>query len=193
MEKQNCHIPLTPFNNLCRHAIGSTFIAPNIATIKYWGKLEQKYNIPLNGSLSVTLDRNSIRSSTKITLYEPDIVTEELLLIDNISFVLNGKQEPILKKHKTGLEYFLDRGLDIQLENGGSVEASEYKKWCMIIESDNNFPTAAGMASSASGLACFTLALCDLFGYFDYTLSQVTKPDTETIDSQTTDMSMEIE
>lgn len=32
-------------------------IPVNIALIKYWGKLEPSLNIPLNSSLSLTLDR----------------------------------------------------------------------------------------------------------------------------------------
>jgi diphosphomevalonate decarboxylase len=35
-------------------------VAPNIALIKYWGKLNVDLNIPLNGSLSLTLDENDI-------------------------------------------------------------------------------------------------------------------------------------
>ena len=38
----------------------------NIALIKYWGKLEPNYNLPLNSSLSLTLDINDIYTQTKI-------------------------------------------------------------------------------------------------------------------------------
>jgi mevalonate pyrophosphate decarboxylase len=90
-----------------RFAIGKTSIAPNIATIKYWGKLEQEFNIPLNGSISYTLDRDLIRSSTEIRLVEPAFKSEKTL-IDNVSFMLNGKEEPFVGKHKTGLNFFLE-------------------------------------------------------------------------------------
>ena len=33
--------------------------APNIALIKYWGKSNLDLNIPLNSSLSITLDQNT--------------------------------------------------------------------------------------------------------------------------------------
>lgn len=53
-------------------------IAPNIALIKYWGKLEPILNIPLNSSLSLTLNRNDIYTLTSVKLnkeiHQKDIV-----------------------------------------------------------------------------------------------------------------------
>ena len=44
----------------------------------------------------------------------------------------------------------------------------------MYIESENNFNTAAGLASSSSGLSCLGFALANLYGLpknkIDYTL-----------------------
>lgn len=37
------------------------------------------------------------------------------------------------------------------------------EKWKIHICSENNFPTAAGLASSAAGYACFTVALTKLY------------------------------
>jgi len=34
----------------------------------------------------------------------------------------------------------------------------------IIIESENNFATASGLASSSSGLSCLSFALAELFG-----------------------------
>lgn len=45
--------------------------APNIALIKYWGKADQHLILPLNGSLSITLDSNVLSSKTTLILLEP--------------------------------------------------------------------------------------------------------------------------
>lgn len=42
--------------------------APNIALIKYWGKVDQDLILPLNGSLSITLDTNVLSSKTTVVL-----------------------------------------------------------------------------------------------------------------------------
>ena len=43
----------------------------------------------------------------------------------------------------------------------------EMLDWNVHICSENNFPTAAGLASSAAGYACLVYSLCKLFGIPD--------------------------
>lgn len=50
--------------------------APNIALIKYWGKSDQNLILPLNGSLSITLDTNVLSSKTTVVLLEQEKVRE---------------------------------------------------------------------------------------------------------------------
>ena len=45
----------------------------NIALIKYWGKADETYIIPMNNSLSVTLDR--FYTETKVT-FDPDFTED---------------------------------------------------------------------------------------------------------------------
>ena len=42
--------------------------APNIALVKYWGKKDEDLIIPLNTSLSVTLDKNVLKTKTSVLL-----------------------------------------------------------------------------------------------------------------------------
>lgn len=42
-------------------------------------------------------------------------------------------------------------------------EVSEITKWYVHICSENNFPTAAGLASSAAGYACLVYSLSKLY------------------------------
>lgn len=105
----------------------------NIALVKYWGKRDAALNLPTNGSLSMTLD--GMHTTTTVT-WDPALGADEA--------VVNGKTitgAPLAK-----LATFLDlvRGLG----------ASGYAR----LESVNNFPTAAGLASSASGFAALALA-----------------------------------
>ena len=47
----------------------------NIALIKYWGKRDTKLNLPLNSSVSVTLDQDDLRACTTVvasTSFESD-------------------------------------------------------------------------------------------------------------------------
>ena len=44
-----------------------THTAPtNIAVIKYWGKRDAKLNLPINSSVSVTLNQDDLRAKTTV-------------------------------------------------------------------------------------------------------------------------------
>jgi len=59
--------------------------APNIALIKYWGKSDQSLILPLNGSLSITLDNNVISTRTTIMLLSQKDIDEFSFLPEVVS------------------------------------------------------------------------------------------------------------
>lgn len=113
---------------------------PNIALIKYWGKRDPKLNLPAAGSLSITLD--TFATETTIAF---GAATDE--------FRLNGAAEPRAAARAFA---WLDRFRD-------PVDATLRAR----IETRNNFPTAAGLASSASGFAALALARAAALGTGD--------------------------
>lgn len=107
----------------------------NIALVKYWGKRPGNLNLPLVSSLSYTLD--GYGSKTHIALDEKD------------SLILNGKEKSGDEAKKTFAFLDLFR-----------APGEHYR-----VVSDNNIPTAAGVASSASGSAALTAAMIALKGW----------------------------
>lgn len=102
----------------------------NIALIKYWGKQDEARIIPYNASLSMTL--NNLYTETTIQASE------------EFSFILNGvkQSQAEAQKVKTFLKNF---ACDDEINK-------------VSIFSHNHVPTAAGLASSASGFAALTIA-----------------------------------
>ena len=98
----------------------------NIAFIKYWGKENEELIIPMNNSLSLTLDAFYTDTQVKFD----DSLETDILLID-----CEEQYETALKKAAVIL--------DLVREEAG---ITDYAK----IESINHVPTAAGLASSAS-------------------------------------------
>ncbi len=107
---------------------------PNIALAKYWGKLETGHNLPAVPSLSVTLA--GMATTTTVTF---DATLGEDL------FLLAGK--PAAAGPAQRVTALLDR---VRKASGRSERAR--------VESANDFPTAAGLASSASAFAALALA-----------------------------------
>jgi diphosphomevalonate decarboxylase len=105
---------------------------PNIALIKYWGVRDPALGLPYNSSFSVTLER--FRSRTLVEFGPP-----------GDTFVLNGAAAT--GKPREAVVEMLDR---IRAASGRSEGAT--------VTSSNNFPTASGLASSASGFAALALA-----------------------------------
>ncbi len=107
---------------------------PNLALAKYWGKLDREGNFPAVPSLSVTL--GGLATTTRVRF-------DAALAADRL--VLNGVETD-------GTELFravklMDR---VRAASGSELRAE--------IVSDNDFPTASGIASSASGFAALALA-----------------------------------
>ncbi|MBI2640987.1 diphosphomevalonate decarboxylase [Candidatus Roizmanbacteria bacterium] len=112
----------------------TTAVAPsNIALIKYWGKKDEKLRLPANGSISVNL---SNLTTTTTVEFRKDLKKDEV--------IINGKRDE--KKAERVMKH-LDR---IRKK----AKISDYAR----VVSQNNFPTAGGLASSASGFAALTVA-----------------------------------
>lgn len=118
-----------------RHAPSATAVAhPNIALAKYWGKREGEGNVPAVPSLSVTL---SGMTTTTTVAFEAGLATDVL----------------ILGGHETG-----GRPLQRASQLLDTVRAAAGISSRARITSANDFPTASGLASSASGFAALALA-----------------------------------
>ncbi len=112
----------------------------NIALVKYWGKRDEKLILPYNSSVSMTLDK-----FFTVTTVEFDKKYKE------DEFVLNGKkvfgiEAEQVKAHLDIVRSMAKIGLNAH------------------VQSENNFPTAAGLASSASGMAALTMAAAKAAG-----------------------------
>jgi diphosphomevalonate decarboxylase len=106
----------------------------NIALAKYWGKSDVPLNLPAVPSISLTLE--PMRTETTVTF-------DSALTDDQV--MLNG--EVATGKART-------RALKV-LDHVRAIAKIDHKA---RVESANNFPTASGLASSASGFAALVAA-----------------------------------
>ncbi len=122
----------------CR--VASAVACSNIALAKYWGKTDAVENLPAVPSLSLTLQ--SLRTRTTVQ-FEPALSSDELWL--------NGERA-------------LGRPLERVTRLLSEVRALASLEVRARVESVNEFPTAAGLASSASGFAALALAAAQASG-----------------------------
>ncbi|PID45610.1 MAG: diphosphomevalonate decarboxylase [Proteobacteria bacterium] len=117
----------------------SAYAPSNIALSKYWGKRDAERNLPLNSSLSISLADWGSHTTVAPSETGEDKVTH------------NGQ---VLAAE----DAFARRALDFaDLFRGDRDDA-------LCITTRNTIPTAAGLASSASGFAALTRALCGAYG-----------------------------
>jgi diphosphomevalonate decarboxylase len=117
------------------HMPTATAIAlPNIALIKYWGDRDPRLRLPSNGSISMNLA--GLYTRTSVT-FDPAFQADAL--------VLNGYS---LKGQA------LNRVSGLLAQVRHRVGFHQYAE----VTSENNFPTGAGIASSASAFAALALA-----------------------------------
>lgn len=106
----------------------------NIAFIKYWGRVDSALNLPANSSVSMCLD--SLTTTTTVLF-------DDVLLADEL--VLNGIP--------TG-----GRSLERVSRHLDAIRRVAGRSWRAKVVSRNNFPMAAGLASSAAAYAALTVA-----------------------------------
>ncbi len=112
----------------------------NIAFVKYWGNLDDSLRLPMNGSLSMTLD--AAHTTTTIH-FDAEYKTDRL--------TLNG--------HRANQTATLRAALHLDhLRQIANIDLPAK------IVSQNSFPTGAGIASSASGFAALTVAAAGALG-----------------------------
>jgi diphosphomevalonate decarboxylase len=110
------------------------FAHSNIALVKYWGKADVASNLPAVPSLSMTLDG----------MYTETVVTFDPTLDQDVCYLDN---RPSRDKEQTRFVKALDL---VRREANIRTKAR--------VKTRNNFPTASGLASSASGFAALILA-----------------------------------
>lgn len=106
----------------------------NIALAKYWGKSDVRLNLPAVPSISLTLDR--LTTETKVIF--DDTLREDELRLDG--------------RRATGEEMRRVTELLDRVRREARIKARAR------VTSRNSFPTAAGLASSASGFAALAAA-----------------------------------
>ncbi|KAK9958564.1 hypothetical protein ABG768_010677 [Culter alburnus] len=133
-----------------------TCTAPvNIAVIKYWGKRDEDLILPINSSLSVTLHQEQLKTMTTIACsrsFQQDRIW------------LNGKEEDISCPRLQSCLQEIRRLARKRRNTGDPTSDVSIVSNKVHICSVNNFPTAAGLASSAAGYACLVYTLSQLFG-----------------------------
>jgi len=112
----------------------------NIALTKYWGNADADLRIPANDSISLTLDR--ARTVTTVA-FRPDLERDEVVVDGQ---ALSGRARERAIRH---LDLFR--------------RLADTDRRARVI-SQNNFPTASGVASSASGFAALTVACAGALG-----------------------------
>ncbi len=133
-----------------------TFTAPtNIAVIKYWGKKDVKLNTPMNSSASITLDQADLHTITTVSASRT--FERDRLWLNGVEIELNGRARTVLKELRRIAGDRLDEQTGETL-----VRKDEWATLPIHIASLNTFPTGAGLASSAAGLACLVVALAQL-------------------------------
>ena len=119
---------------------GRAYAPANIALVKYWGKRDEELNLPVTGSLSVSLGRLGSHVELTGRAGGGDRVW------------LNGRElEAASSFVRRAVEY-----LDLFRPAGG---------YGFELRARNTVPTAAGFASSASGFAALARALDQWFGW----------------------------
>jgi len=112
----------------------------NIALAKYWGKNDLELNLPAVPSISMTLD--GLVTKTRVR-FDPSLEADVVHLDGRVASAAEAARVVELLERVRGL-----------------AKTSVFAE----VHSENAFPTAAGLASSASGFAALSAAACKAAG-----------------------------
>jgi diphosphomevalonate decarboxylase len=112
----------------------------NIAFIKYWGNRDDKLRLPANPSLSMNLA--GLETETTVDFADG---------LDHDEVIIGGEPQTGLPRDRVAAH------LDIIRARAGLQKFAR-------VQSSNNFPSGAGIASSASAFAALTLAAASAAG-----------------------------
>ena len=118
----------------------AVYAPANIALVKYWGKRDEALNLPVTGSLSISLGPLGSHVELARAAGAADAVW------------LNGKELPADSSFARRASAYLDL----------FRPAADF---FFALQARNTVPTAAGFASSASGFAALAKAADALFGW----------------------------
>ncbi|MEO0563300.1 MAG: diphosphomevalonate decarboxylase [Chloroflexota bacterium] len=115
----------------------STAIAhPNLAFVKYWGKVDFDMNLPTNGSISMNLSA----AETKTSVWFDGRLKDDTVIVSGEELAADDPFAIKVSAHLDRVRKLAD--IDTRAK----------------VETENNFPQGAGFASSASGFAALTVA-----------------------------------
>jgi diphosphomevalonate decarboxylase len=134
----------------------TTISAPaNIAFIKYWGARDLDRALPLNASISMTLERCVTQCTAEVIQGDQD----EIWLSESHGGFSTPKPE-------------FHRRIQLQLDRMRRWAGTEER---FRVATRNTFPSAAGLASSASGFAALTLATAGALGRSDTSTAELSR------------------
>ncbi|KAM7526784.1 hypothetical protein LguiA_016686 [Lonicera macranthoides] len=132
----------------------------NIAVIKYWGKRDEYLILAINDSISVTLDPDHLCITTTVAV-SPSFHQDRMWLNGKCWLTLRierggaGEISLLGDRYQNCLREIRSCASDLEDKKKGiKISKKEWEKLRVHIASHNNFPTAAGLASSAAGFAC---------------------------------------
>jgi diphosphomevalonate decarboxylase len=124
----------------------------NIALTKYWGKKNDELKTPYNSNVSVTLE--GLETTTTVEFDKK--YNKDIFVLDEKEFVEGTSEYEEVQEQ-----------LNLIRKKAGVKEKAK-------VVSKNDFPTAAGFASSASGLAALTFASAKAAG-LDLSVKELSK------------------
>ncbi|ATQ14571.1 diphosphomevalonate decarboxylase [Borrelia miyamotoi] len=115
-------------------------VNPSLALIKYWGKRDKFLNVPATSSIAVSIDKFHSVSEIELSCKDEIILNSNTVVLKDREIKFFNYARKILDKPNI----------------------------CFRVISENNFPTAAGLASSSSGFASIAACILRYFNQYSH-------------------------